>query len=136
MDPVSSAWALSGFYLALMRPARDVNRPAAAWLGRAASRVMGRRPAAILVLRRYLGSSALILGAGSVGSRVLARGFAGELVASPSMLLAIPRSLASACGSASIADSRLRLKASAQLADQNERGGHLMAAFSTGAIGP
>jgi len=53
-------------------PARDDNRPCRRLVGRARGRrVDGRRRAAILVLRRYSASSALILGAGALVAGLL-----------------------------------------------------------------
>src|ERR1700733_1564491 len=67
--------------------ARDDNRPCRRLVGRARGRSVDGAATAILVLRRYSASSALILGAGALVAGLLGV-LAGANVASPSLLLA------------------------------------------------
>ena len=126
MTPINVAlWALSGFYLALMPSLLvTITDPAAAWLGGlAVAALMAGAAAAILVLRRYSASSALILGAGALVAGLLGV-LAGANVASPSLLLASSALAGLGFGAAYLG----ALGSIAPLAEPHERGA-LMAAF-------
>jgi MFS family permease len=126
MTPINVAlWALSGFYLALMPSLLvTITDPAAAWLGGlAVAALMAGAAAAILVLRRYSASSALILGAGALVAGLLGV-LAGANVASPSLLLASSALAGIGFGAAYLG----ALGSIAPLAEPHERGA-LMAAF-------
>jgi MFS family permease len=126
MTPINVAlWALSGFYLALMPSLLvTITDPAAAWLGGlAVAALMAGAAAAILVLRRYSASSALILGAGTLVAGLLGV-LAGANVASPSLLLASSAVAGIGFGAAYLG----ALGSIAPLAEPHERGA-LMAAF-------
>ena len=126
MTPINVAlWALSGFYLALMPSLLvTITDPAAAWLGGlAVAALMAGAATAILVLRRYSASSALILGAGALVAGLLGV-LAGANVASPSLLLASSALAGIGFGAAYLG----ALGSIAPLAEPHERGA-LMAAF-------
>src|ERR1700730_10543399 len=125
MTPINVAlWALSGFYLALMPSLLVTITDPAAWLGGlAVAALMAGAAAAILVLRRYSASSALILGAGALVAGLLGV-LAGANVASPSLLLASSALAGIGFGAAYLG----ALGSIAPLAEPHERGA-LMAAF-------
>lgn len=126
MTPANIAlWALAGFYLALMPSLiASMIGPDAAWLGGfAVAGLMAGGAAAILVLRRYSASSALI--AGSAALLVGVGGIlAGASLASAGLLLACSLFAGIGFGGAFLG----ALGTIAPLAEPHERGA-LMAAF-------